>query len=301
VKRGDLIHLGAGAAHVDIAPGIGGALAGYWSERDGERLDWLRPMTAAALAAGDVLAASSFPLVPFSNRIRQGRFSFGGRMVELPRNFDDHPHAIHGHGWQSAWTVDAVGFAQASLSFRHDADTWPWDYSARQHFSLTPEGLIVVLELTNESADEMPAGLGFHPYFPRNPDTSIVAKVEQVWRTDEEVMPRSLETPGEFENPALGIRADAVVLDNCFTGWNRHAQIVWPDRHAILMLTASSALDYVVVFTPPGADFLCVEPVSHATDAFNLAANGGDAAMMVLSPGQTRKVSMTFAPHQLPG
>ncbi len=297
---GELIHLRAGTAHVEIAPAIGGALAGYWTQTDQTRLNWLRPLRAEALEVGDVLSTSSFPLVPFSNRIRDGRFSFAGRDVTLPLNFADHPHAIHGHGWQSPWTIDAVGLDQASLSIQHRAGAWPWDYSARQKFSLTPEGLTVELELTNDSAHEMPAGLGFHPYFPRTPDTTVIAKVEAIWRNDEQVMPLYLETPGDGENPLRGIRGDAVVLDNCFTGWNRSALIAWPEHRAALTLTASQKLDHVVLFTPAGEDFLCIEPVSHATDAFNMAAVGiANNGVRVLSPGQSWKVSMTLEPHAL--
>ena len=42
-----------------------------------------------------------------------------------------------------------------------------------------------------------------------------------------------------------------------------------------------------MVYTAPGADFLCVEPVSNVADAFNLAAAGdGRTGMRVLAPGE---------------
>jgi hypothetical protein len=42
-----------------------------------------------------------------------------------------------------------------------------------------------------------------------------------------------------------------------------------------------------LVYTPPGQPFFCVEPVSHVTDAFNLAAAGQpDTGMRTLQPGE---------------
>ena len=42
-----------------------------------------------------------------------------------------------------------------------------------------------------------------------------------------------------------------------------------------VVMTADAPLDFLVVYTPRARPFLCAEPVSHMTDAFNLAAAGG--------------------------
>ena len=55
-----------------------------------------------------------------------------------------------------------------------------------------------------------------------------------------------------------------------------------------------------MLFTPAGEDFLCVEPVSHGTDAFNLAAAGAaDTGIRVLAPGETFEAQVNFAPDQM--
>ena len=295
MTRTSLLHLSAGQAHVDIVPEIGGSLAGYWSETDEGPKHWLRPLSVEGLEAKNVLATSCFPLVPFSNRIRNGRFSFAGNNVSLPLNFGDHPHAIHGQGWQQPWSVEEATADTACLSFRHKAGSWPWDFTARQRFALTADTLTIVLEICNQSLQDMPAGLGFHPYFPRTPKSGLTARVEEVWQIDEEVMPLHLEPVSGDMDPGAGLLADKIVLDNCYAGWDRQATVVWPEHRAELIVRASIDLDTLVLFTPPSEDFLCIEPVSHCTDAFNLAAAGmADTGMMVLSPGQTWAVSMTL-------
>jgi aldose 1-epimerase len=242
--------------------------------------------------------AAAFPLVPYSNRIREGRFTFRGHAVALPLNRPPERHAIHGHGWQSAWRPLHVGAAEARLEYRHPAAAWPWAYRATQHFTLTPTSLTVRLTLANESPEPMPAGLGWHPYFPRPERTTITADVGAIWLTDDETMPTALAPLSPAADPSRGVAVDAAPLDNCFVGWSRRAVIEWPEWGASLTMTAGPPLDCLVVFTPPARLFFCVEPVSHVTDAFNLAEAGrADTGRQVLEPGAAIEAAITLTPR----
>src|SRR5512144_862229 len=183
------ITLRADGAGLTLAPAAGGAVARYWLVRDGATREWLRPMPAGAVCDGDPYRSAAFPLIPYSNRIQAGRFAFRGRAVVLPLNRPPERHAIHGHGWQAAWRTVYAGRAEARLEYRHAACAWPWAYRATQHFTLTPTSLTVGLTLANESPEPMPAGLGWHPYFPRTERTTITAAVRSIWLTDDEMMP----------------------------------------------------------------------------------------------------------------
>ena len=107
--------------------------------------------------------------MPFSNRIRDARFTFQGRAVTLPPNFLPEPHAVHGHGWHAAWTVSDRSDASVTVEYRHAADAWPFSYRARQRFSLADDRLDLEFMVTNEAAEAMPVGFGVHPYFVRTP------------------------------------------------------------------------------------------------------------------------------------
>lgn len=291
----DLITLRAGDAAVELAPQAGGAVTRYWLERGAVTREWLRPTPAATLRAGDSSHAAAFPLVPYSNRIRAGRFSFRGRSVVEPLNRPPERHAIHGHGWQARWRPTEVRAAEARLEFRHPPGAWPWAYHATQRFTLTPASLTVELSLSNESGAPMPAGIGWHPYFPRTPHATITAEVGGIWLTDEEMMPTELVAPPPL---GRGIRADAVTLDNCFVGWSRRATIDWPELGARLVMRAEPPLDDLVVFTPARRAFCCVEPVSHVTDAFNLAEAGRpDTGILVLAPGESLRTAVVLTPE----
>ena len=134
-----LLELAAGELRLVLAPAVGGSIASFtrrWREGTREReLHWLRPASADGLATRNPLAMASFPLLPFCNRIRDGRASFEGRHIRFPPNHpaEDSPHPLHGIGWQRPWTVESASGTQAVLQLRMEAsEAWPWASSARQ-------------------------------------------------------------------------------------------------------------------------------------------------------------------------
>lgn len=286
-------------ARVSALPTVGGAIASYRVKRSAGLFDILRPTDERDTAQNDPRNLTCFPLVPYSNRIRDGRFRFEGRDVALPLNFGDHPHSIHGHGWQSAWSVDRVGEAEAILRYEHAADAWPWAYRAVQRMALEQSDLLLALSLENLGAGPMPAGLGFHPYFPRHGGARLTAAVDEVWLVDDEVMPtRRAALPDRWALPD-GVDVDGLDCDNLFEGWTGTACVRWPADGADVILTASEALRRLVVYAPAGEDFFCAEPVSHITDAFNLASGGrADTGMQVLRPGESLAGWMRLTPRK---
>ena len=143
----------------------------------------------------------------------------------------------------------------------------------------------------------MPVGLGFHPYFPRTPRCRLSARVDAMWATDAEVMPTSLVDADPRLGAAHGLPVAEVTLDNAFTGWHRQATITWPERGARLLLDADAPLGFLVVYSPAGRDYFCVEPVSHCTDAFNLAAQGrAGTGMLTLEAGASVSAIMRLRP-----
>jgi len=292
----DRIRLAHGSAEAEVAPAGGGCLTAFRWHSGGGTIDWLRPATPRGGFPPN--AAACFPLVPYSNRIRDRRFHFAGREQHVAANFGTSPHSIHGHGWQRPWQVTAQDARSVTLAYRHDGSDWPQPYRAEQRVALNGDGALAVsLAVTNEGGGPMPAGLGLHPYFPRTPRCRLTAAVKAMWATDAEVMPTALVAPPQGANPAAGLRPAEVALDNGFTGFAGRAVIDWPERAASLTLEADAALAFLVVYTPAGADFFCAEPVSHCTDAVNLAACRDDTGLRVLAPGETFAAGARFRPR----
>jgi aldose 1-epimerase len=292
-----LIDLRAGPARLTLAPDVGGAIAAYeWN-----RKPILRPTPGEALAAGDVRLFSSYPLTPFSNRIADAMLHWGGTAYPLQRYLPGETHAIHGNGWRRAWSVVAQAPTCATLELLHDAAgdnarEWPFPYRARQAFDLAPDALTLTLTISNTGDTSFPFGLGWHPFFPRNAATVLGFVANGVWQTDPTLLPTHLDpVPPAWDFSAPRPIA-ATPLDNCFAGWQPPATLRWPDHGLSAAISADAACDHLVVFIPPGRDFLAVEPVTHMTDAFNRAAAGQpDTGTRLLAPGATFSCTMRIS------
>lgn len=273
-----------GQARLTFAPEIGGAVSAFTIAGR----DVLRPMTSGA---GDVLEAACFPLVPFCNRIPNGRFMFEGHEVTLPPNLGDHPHALHGQGWRAAWTVERAEEGEAVLAYAHAPDAWPWAYRAEQRFVLGETGFRVELTVINTSESAMPAGLGFHPYFPAAPGQSLKAAQDGVWLIDADVLP-TVHQPGVWgPDWAAGAPvAGHALIDHCYTGWDQRAVLSAPEQPDTV-ITASDHCRWLHVYIPPGQGFLCVEPCASRPNPFG----AGETGMVVLQPGERRSIWMEIA------
>jgi aldose 1-epimerase len=291
-----VISISAGALHLDIAPGIGGSIARFYSKEKGHTVEWMRPASPEGLAEGNPQMMACFPLVPFSGRVRDGRFVFAGRHISLPRNFGNSPHAIHGNAWKLPWRITGHDAASASIVLEHERGDWPFAYRAEQHFALTPRSLEVELLVSNTDTLAIPLGVGLHPYFPYTPGMTLHAEVSQMWEADDD-MPVRLTRNETVESLARELKMASVTLDNNFIGWKHVATMRWPETRRRLRMTAESPLSYLVVFTPPSREFLCVEPVSNTVDWLNLGhLDSAQIGGTVLSPGATFTGRCRFEP-----
>lgn len=285
------LELRRGAFALHLVPGRGGAVSAF--RYDGR--DVMRPAGEALLRGGDMLDASCFPLVPFSNRIADARFGFRGQTYRLTPNFPPEPHAIHGQGWQNPWDVAEASGHRAELTLRHAVPHTPLDYRARQLFDLEDDGLSVTIEVTNTGDGPMPAGVGLHPYFVRTEGVTMRARVAHVWLADERNIPKEhVPVPARWDF-AKAPRVATLEMDNCFDGWDGHAEIAWPEHGLTLGIEAEPAFGHLVVYVPPKENFFCVEPVSNANDGFNLLDRGvPDTGVRVLAPGERLSGTIRF-------
>lgn len=281
----NLVTLRHGDIDLLLAPHAGGGIACFrW-----QGVDVMRAADEAALHKSDPLGLASFPLVPWSNRIAEGRFTWDGREIRLPLNFGDHPHVIHGHGWQRPWTVVSQDATAATLRFDHEAAEWPWSYRAEQRFELVPDGFDLRLSVENRSDTPMPAGLGHHPYYMKTRGMRLHAHLEGWWATDAFIMPTGYhaETRDDWSDKLHA----PTTTDNVFAGWNGTARIEWPERGIALTMTASEAARWMVIYSPTDQDIACIEGVTHPTDPFNDPEHPG---LAVVEPGASFALDTRF-------
>lgn len=302
-----LLVLSEGARRVLVAPALGGSLAGFYDETPAGPVHWLRPTGQAALDSGDPLLLASFPLMPYCNRIRDGRFRFEGREWRLPMGDGALRHALHGHAWQRPWQVIEQDDAGVELAFEHEPEAgagtaqhpgWPFRYAATQRIELGPLGLKLTLAARNLDSRPMPFGFGHHPYYPRGASTRIRTEVEAMWHSDGELLPVSLGADPAVEALARGVAVEAVPRDNNFVGWRRETVIDWPEERRRLTMRADAPLDCFVLYSPRGEAFFCAEPVSNTTDWLNLDLPEDARGGCVLAPGETIEASIVWLPER---
>ncbi len=290
----DLIILKNGDFSAAVSPSTGGSLM-YW--RQGET-DLMREALPEAVAEKAADKTAMFPLVPYSNRIRGGFFIYWGIRRTVPPNHPVVPDPLHGEGWQTAWNADEVSENRVALSFSHNGKTgFPFAYAAAEIFELDGNGrLTVTLELTNKGGIPMPCGLGLHPFFPKDDDTVVTFKTKNVW-AHESAPPRErpIKTPPEWQFEK-GLKISGLELDTCFGGFDGNAEIAYPSRNRKINIEAGSDFNHVVVWSPEGENFFCVEPVTNANDAFNLASRGvAGTGIKTLAPEESLTETVSFS------
>lgn len=303
-----LVVLSSGDTTLVVAPEVGGSIAAYFDvARDGSLprvLHWLRPATRDALEARDPLRTASFPLLPYCNRIRDARFAFDGRTIDLAGDGNGYAHALHGHAWRRSWRVGARTETSVELHFEHVPDRdargdWPFRYRASQRIELLGDALRVTLDVQNLSDSAMPFGMGHHPYYPRPSNTVITAQVEAMWHADPAVLPTHLGPHAAVDALKNGMSANAFDLDNNFSGWAHSATIAWPDEKRSVTMTADAPFDHMVVFAPANDVQLCVEPVTNTTDCFNASeATREHAGFRVLQAGEAISAEISWQPQR---
>ena len=277
------VTLSHGAHTAEFAPRAGGRLTAL---RTGTH-DWIVPVAETEWPATRWPRAGSYPLAPYSNRIRDGRFDFAGaahQLVSLPGR----PQAIHGTGLYADWAVRNAKADSLELVLAQPAGVqdWPWSFECVQRYVLSDRGLALTLTIVNTSEQEMPFGCGVHPYFTAE---RVQMQARRYWPADAQGLPQA----------SVATRVDTIArsaegCDTYLSQWGGRALLQWSDGHR-LSLEADPAFEHLVVYSAPKARFLCVEPVTNVADAFNLAAAGvPDTGMRVLAPAARFSSTMHF-------
>ncbi len=159
------------------------------------------------------------------------------------------------------WDVNYADQNRLHMSCVHRADHWPWHYRCDQKRQLQENGYHHTISLTNQSETPMPAGLGLHPYFPRN-GASIKTKFEGYWNVSDDGLP----TKWQKKQGRFSFDSERTT-DTVFTDRMNDLIIDWPSHR--LTISPSEDKRHAHIFAPREHNFFCLEPVSHITNAVN--------------------------------
>jgi aldose 1-epimerase len=279
---------------LDIAPSLGGAVTRFEWRGNGSAPTPIFRSAASVCAGADPNTLACYPLIPYSNRIGGAHFTFGGRRVEVPRTCSNEALPIHGDGWLQPWTLVENDARRATLILDCSRGR-PYAYRAVLAYALEGATLAVSLSVENAGREPMPFGLGLHPFLSRDAKTHLSAAAGGLWLSDNQWLPvHHVAVPPAWQFGVAYPLPDALV-NHAFTDWSGHAAVVWPTRRLSLTIVANA--DYYVLYTPPGEDFFCFEPVDHPINAVNLPGGADAHGMTTLAPDErlTREFRFTVA------
>jgi aldose 1-epimerase len=283
---GEIVALASGDTVLEVTPQCGARLVSFRAAGE----DILRPLIARdRTPAPPPYDFAGFPLLPYSGPVFGGGFAFEGKTFSLARTIAAEGDAVHGDGWTGNWATESRTTDGIALRYDHapSPGTFPFQWTGRLTYTVSANALSISIALTNTDPRAFPAGMGFHPYFPRRPGTRLQFIHGEVWPADS---PEAVAVePAVIEGLDFSAGQDVtrLAVDRCFEGWLGSARITSPGGRSVTV-TASPEFGKLQLYLPWDDPFLCVEPVTNANDGFNRARHGVLRHGVVrLAPGQT--------------
>ncbi len=242
-------------------------------------------------------------LMPWPNRLRGGRYTFGGREHAAALTEPERDNAMHGLVTWVNWRVTERTTSRVALAYRlHAQPGYPFVLDLGVEYSLTDSGLDVTLSATNPGATSAPFGTGLHPYFAlagaRADEADLRVPARSRLPVDEQAIPTGeiLTVVGtEYDFRAMR-RIGATTVDTCFTDVERDVDGLARVALAFasdggrreLTVWMDAAYSYIQAYTgdeDPDPErrrrSIAIEPMTCAPDAFN-----SGAGLLILEPGQ---------------
>ena len=283
----EFIQLSSGQSTLVVAPRSGSAIVNLTLAGQ-QVLRTVEDPAAVSAHAGDL---GEFPMVPWVNRVAEGRFTWEGERVEFDAGAPHAERALHGIGWHRAWEVVDQSRDELVVEDRCEGRSgWPFRYAAVRRFYLSDDAVRVELMVQNTGAAPMPASGGFHPFFPAQGGV-IRTNVSGAWLCDDRKIPNTWRAGYACDRLADGLSVQEMALDHCFTDWDGRADLIWPSH--TVRLERSPGLRYLQIYTPSTGGFFCVEPQSAMPDALNRSPD--ESGLAVLQPGETLEMWMRLS------
>jgi aldose 1-epimerase len=246
-------------------------------------------------------------LAPWANRLDGDVYFANGKKYLLNPAFgnfryDANHLPMHGLlGFADEWKVirqDAAAVTSRLEFWRFPQwmAQFPFAHVLELTHRLRDGSLEVETAVENLSSEPMPLSIGYHPYFqlsdsPRDEWKLHIAAREQAVLS-EKMIPTGERRPIALADP---LPLAGVELDTVFTGLTGAPFKVQGQRQQI-EVRFGPKYPVAVVYAPPGRGFVCFEPMSALTNAFNLDHLGIAAELQHIPPGATWRESFWVTP-----
>lgn len=287
-------------SEVAVAPGFGGNA--YDFHVNGKKVLWGPP----GVGLSDLIAKPRLlgnPLLsPWANRIDGMSYKVNGKEYFLNGSLgnlrlDANKNPIHGLvTFTKLWQVKEASahadhaLVRMSLDCSKHPDWlahFPFPHRLGLTYKLTPRTLEVITEVENLSSEPMPLAVGFHPYFQLSDalrdDWEVTIPAKELLVLSPKLIPTGERKPNPY---AAGMKLKGVVLDDVFGGLETNATFRVKGKNQMIEVVYGKDYPIGVVYAPAGQSFICFEPMTAPTNAFNTPGS-----YKTIAPGGTWRES----------
>lgn len=254
-------------------------------------------------------------MFPWPNRLENMKFSFAGNEIDLKVSRlvrDLNGSGLHGMAMSARWKVlrqwknKNGSFTELTLEDEdaREISKYFGKFEVRMTYRLKAEELNVSIDIRNADTKDIVTGIGFHPWINTPGDNwHVRLPGAQRWPVRADLIPSGAPVPvdGKFDlrkGVMLGASRFDDVFTDLFKGRQTEAESVLYDPSRAdgmeIFVRQGKKFPHAVLWTP-GGGHVSIEPMSMATDGFNLAARGiKQATPSVIAAGQTFKAGMTL-------
>jgi aldose 1-epimerase len=282
-----------------ILPNLGGTINNLCLKHKDRLYNILEGYTSSDDA--DENLSTSFKgsnLFPFPNRVRDGRYLHNGKKYQLELNFPHENNAIHGLIYNKNFEIikKENGYNSCSLSILYRPNEplagYPFDYTFEIEYHWDKHTLFkCISRVKNNHKDQIPVGIGWHPYFragdDKIDDLFVQFPAERILQVDKRQIPTGkANTYSAFNNLT---RINETILDSCFVlkKYCLPAEIVIFNKkenfgYKIWQEVGEGKYNFLQVYTPPSRKSIAFEPMTCAPDALN-----NKEGLIMLAPGNS--------------
>lgn len=221
-------------------------------------------------------------LLPFPNRLRDGRYEFEGKAYQFPINEAAKNNNLHGifplnydFELRGADESQAGVWLKMGFSYLGELDYYPFPFDFEVIFSLSDgQRLEVGVSIKNLGAGNMPIGFGWHPYFRLQGmanDWQLQLPSCARVQMDDRQLPTGQRNKAVDFPPTSWTRIGSSNLDDCFvlTGDEARAEVHLSDgTRQLTFWQDAKASPFFQLFVPPTRHCIAWEPMSCNVNAF---------------------------------
>jgi aldose 1-epimerase len=249
-------------------------------------------------------------LYPTPNRVRGGVFRYqGANYPQILRGVEILEHGlVHGEVW--SYQEPVISAESIALKTWIDFEpfsplftAFPFKHRLSLEFGLFKTGIKVTYTVENRDEQSIPFGFGLHPYFMRlggDEATWVEIPTNFVMDTSSDLLPtgRLIAVDGTQFDLNRPVPIGSVDLDHVFTGVRdgKSAQVSYPEQGLRVQLLATADFSHLVLYSPRGVNFFCLENQTCSTDAHNLYDRGfkPESGLKIVPPGACHSGSVTY-------